>query len=85
MNAQNAIVSSSTHLLAFNEPDLATQANLRYSAAAAGYLCYMQPFAAKAKLGSLAVTNGGDPLGLTWLKNFISACSYCTIDFVNIH
>jgi hypothetical protein len=83
--ATAAIASGSTHLLAFNEPDYSGQANLGYAAAAAGYLTYMQPFASKAKLGSPAVTNGGDPMGLTWLANFVSACSTCTIDFVAIH
>lgn len=83
--ATAAIASGSSHLLAFNEPDYSGQANLGYAAAAAGYLTYMQPFAGKAKLGSPAVTNGGDPMGLTWLSNFVSACSTCTIDFVCIH
>lgn len=46
---------------------------------------YMQPFAGKAKLGLPAVTNGGAPYGLTWLKKFIAACDGCTFDFVNLH
>ncbi len=24
-------------------------------------------------------------MGSTWLENFISSCSFCTIDFLNIH
>jgi len=71
--------------MSFNEPDLSSQANLAYTDAAAGYKKYMMPFAAKAKLGSPAVTNGAAPMGLTYLKNFISACSGCQIDFVPIH
>lgn len=83
--ATAAIASGSSHLLSFNEPDYSGQANLGYAAAAAGYLTHMQPFAGKAKLGSPAVTNGGAPMGLTWLSNFVAACSTCTIDFVCIH
>ena len=54
--------------------------------AAAGYKTYMNPFAGKARLGAPAVTNGGSPMGLTWLKGFMDACSAdCKIDFVPIH
>ncbi|KAL5325857.1 hypothetical protein ACEPPN_006991 [Leptodophora sp. 'Broadleaf-Isolate-01'] len=80
-----ALAGGSTHLLAFNEPDYSGQANLGYAEAAAGYLTYMQPYASKAKLVSPAVTNGGGEMGLTWLSNFIGACSTCTIDKVAIH
>jgi hypothetical protein len=83
--ATKAIASGSTALLAFNEPDLAAQANLGYADAAAGYLTYMEPFAGKAKLVAPAVTNGGSPMGLTWLGNFIEACSTCTIDAIALH
>ncbi|KAF7885012.1 hypothetical protein EAF00_010830 [Botryotinia globosa] len=83
--ASSAIASGSTHLMSFNEPDLSTQANIGASDAAAGYKTYMQPFAGKAKLGAPAVTNGASPMGLTWLKSFMSSCSDCTIDFVCIH
>lgn len=83
--ATKAIASGSTALLGFNEPDYSGQANLGYDAAATGWMTYMQPFAGKATLVSPAVTNGGAPMGLTWLSNFISACSSCTIDAVAIH
>lgn len=83
--ADKAIASGSTHLLAFNEPDLAAQSSLSIPLAVDGYRSLMQPYAGKAKLGSPAVTNGGAPMGLTYLQNFISSCSGCTIDFVNIH
>ncbi|KAK0122085.1 hypothetical protein ONS95_010348 [Cadophora gregata] len=82
---ETALAGGSTHLLAFNEPDYSGQANLAPAAAATGYLTYMQPYASKAKLVSPAVTNGGGEMGLTWLSNFISACSSCTIDKVAIH
>ncbi|KAH8674838.1 glycosyl hydrolase catalytic core-domain-containing protein [Tricladium varicosporioides] len=84
-NAEKAILSGTTHLLAFNEPDIDSQANLTVAAAVAGYLNHMQPFAGKVKLGSPAVTNGGGHMGLGWLKDFLSRCSSCTIDFAVIH
>lgn len=84
-NADKAIASGSTHLLAFNEPDLGQQSSLSVGDAAAGYQNLMQPYAGKVKLGSPAVTNGGSPMGLTYLQNFITACSGCTIDFIAIH
>lgn len=43
----------------------------------------MNPFAGRAYLGAPAVTNG--PNGLTWLKDFLSLCIGCHIDFVPIH
>ncbi|EHK99282.1 (Trans)glycosidase [Glarea lozoyensis ATCC 20868] len=84
-NANSAISSGSTHLLAFNEPDLSAQSNMGVSTAVADYKTHMQPFAGKAKLGAPSVTNGGAPMGLTYLKNFVDSCSGCTIDFVPIH
>ncbi|TQS36349.1 hypothetical protein Golomagni_03203 [Golovinomyces magnicellulatus] len=84
-NADKAIASGSTHLLAFNEPDLGEQSSLSVGDAVAGYQSLMQPYSGKAKLGSPAVTNGGSPMGLTYLKNFITACTGCTIDFIAIH
>lgn len=83
--ATKAIAAGSTALLGFNEPDYSGQSNLGTAAAAAGWLTYMEPFAGKAKLVSPAVTNGGAPMGLTWLEGFMSACSSCTIDAVAIH
>lgn len=83
--ATKAIANGATHLLGFNEPDLGAQSNLSPAAAADGWKTNMQPFAGKAKLGSPAVTNGGNPMGLTWLSSFISQCNGCTIDFVAVH
>ncbi len=80
-----AVASGSTHLLAFNEPDETHQSNLTVPQAVSLYKTYMQPYASKAKLGSPAVTNGGGTMGLSWLSDFMSECSACTIDFVAIH
>jgi hypothetical protein len=84
-NANSAIAAGSTHLLAFNEPDLPAQSNMNVATAVADYKTHMQPFAGKAKLGAPSVTNGGGDTGLTYLGNFVTACSGCTIDFVPIH
>lgn len=83
--ADSALASGSTHLLAFNEPDYSGQANLSPADAAAGYVTYMQPYASKAKLVGPAVTNGGGEMGLTWLAEFVAACTTCTLDAVAIH
>ncbi|EMF12750.1 glycoside hydrolase family 128 protein [Sphaerulina musiva SO2202] len=85
-NAKAAISSGSTHLFSFNEPDLPAQANLGYAAAATAYAQYMNPFKGQAQLCAPAVTNGGgDSMGLSYLKNFLSACTDCQIDCLNIH
>lgn len=38
---------------------------------------YMSPFAGRAKLGSMAVTNGADPKGIAYIKRFFDACPEC--------
>jgi len=83
--AQAAIAGGADTLLGFNEPDLGAQANMDVSSAVSLWKSSMQPFACKARLGAPAVTNGAAPLGLTYLKSFVEACSDCTIDFVPIH
>lgn len=83
--ATKAIAAGSTHLLGFNEPDLGSQSNLSPADAAAGWKTYMQPFAGQAKLGSPAVTNGGSPMGVTWIQNFLKACTGCTVDYIVLH
>ncbi|KAK6428336.1 hypothetical protein LTR95_015522, partial [Oleoguttula sp. CCFEE 5521] len=84
-DASAAISSGSTHLFAFNEPDMSSQANLTPEQAAAAYKTHMQPFAGQAKLCAPSVTNGGGAMGLDWLVAFMAACDGCTIDCVNVH
>lgn len=84
-NAKSAISAGSTHLFSFNEPDHSAQANLGYAAAATAYAQYMNPFKGQAQLCAPAVTNGGGPMGLTWLKNFLDSCTDCQIDCINVH
>ncbi|PPJ52913.1 hypothetical protein CBER1_11574 [Cercospora berteroae] len=84
-NAQAAIDSGSSHLFSFNEPDHDAQANMACGTAAAAYKEYMNPFKGKAQLCAPSVTNGGGQMGLTWLKDFLSQCTDCQIDCLNIH
>jgi hypothetical protein len=83
--ASSAIASGSGHLFSFNEPDYSGQANMDIDTAVSAYKQFIDPFAGQAKLGAPAVTNGGGPMGLQYMANFIGNCSGCTIDFVNIH
>lgn len=85
-NAKSAISSGSSTLFSFNEPDLAAQANLSPAAAATAYKTYMEPLGDSAKLCAPSVTNSGtDGQGLSWLSEFLEACSDCQIDCINIH
>jgi hypothetical protein len=85
-NAKSAIASGSKHIVAFNEPDLSSQSNMSPGDAAAAYKTYMMPFAGSGvKIGSPSVTNGGAPMGLTWLSDFLTACTDCQVDFVTCH
>lgn len=84
-NIATAISGGTTQVLGFNEPDLSSQANITVAQAVTAWNKYMQPLAGKVKLGAPAVTNGASPMGLTWLENFLEACTGCTIDFVPIH
>jgi hypothetical protein len=48
----------------------------------------MQPAKAlkdKMYLGSPAVTNGANGMGLDWLREFMKQCDGCNIDFICIH
>lgn len=88
-NAQKAINSGSTHLLSFNEPDLASQANMSPEAAASGHVQHMNPFAGKANICTPAVTNSGSPgMGVDWLKKWVSACNNiggCSYQCASMH
>jgi hypothetical protein len=55
--------------------------------AVAAHKKYMQPLAGSGlKIGSPAVTNAGEPnKGIDYLKQFMSGCSDCQVDFVVAH
>jgi hypothetical protein len=80
-----ALGAGASYVFSFNEPDHPEQSNLSPTDAASGYQTYIQPLAGQAMLGAPSVTNGAAPMGLDWLNNFITACSGCQIDFVNLH
>lgn len=86
-NAKKALDSGSSHLLAFNEPDLNSQADMTVAESVTAWKQYMSPFVGQAKLGSMAVTNGGAPMGPAYIKAFFDACPECEaeVDFVCVH
>ncbi|GAA5982643.1 hypothetical protein JCM10908_006730 [Rhodotorula pacifica] len=86
-NANAALASGSSHLLAFNEPDLAGQAEMTVEQSVTAWKQYMSPFVGKAKLGSMAVTNGAAPMGTDYIKRFFDACPECEkeVDFIALH
>ena len=85
-NVASALTAGSTHLLAFNEPDLDSQSNMTAAVAAAAYMKYMQPYAKDFKLCSPAITNGNTPvMGFNWLSSFMQECSQCTVDVLALH
>ena len=76
-----ALPNQPTHVMAFNEPDLGSQANISPQAAAAGFKQYLQPLAAKGiRVGSPAIAYSTD-----WLQSFFTACNGCDISFIAIH
>ncbi|RVX68991.1 hypothetical protein B0A52_08058 [Exophiala mesophila] len=85
-SAAAAISSGTTHVLSFNEPDHAEQANMDPTVAAQTHIDYLNPLADQVSIGSPAITNGGSPMGIQWLENFFSACgAQCKVDFVAFH
>lgn len=86
-DAKAAISNGATAVLGFNEPDHPQQANLAYGVAATQYKSLITDnfSGAGVTLVSPAVTNGAAPMGLTYLSNFMNACSDCGIDAIAIH
>lgn len=74
-NVEAALASGSTHILGFNEPDLNTQSNIDAATAAALYKEWITPYKNQAELVTPAVTNGGAPMGLTWMESYLKACN----------
>ena len=87
--ASNALSGRSRHLLSFNEPDIETQANMPPNLTAVSHIAYLNPFAGQARIGSPAISNSqimDPPQGITWLKDFFTACDgRCAVDFVAYH
>lgn len=88
--AEGAIAAGTKHLLAFNEPDLPTQANMDIEQSVAGWMDFMEPFHSKnqgdIKLGSPSVcASPEEHIGLSYLQDFLDRCHECHIDFIAIH
>lgn len=87
-NIETSLNNGATHILSFNEPDNAGQANLSPEAAAAAHVKYLNPYAGRARIGAPAVTNSNlDGEGTRWLKSFMAACATagCKFDFCVAH
>lgn len=69
----------------FNEPDLSTQSDLTPQQAADAWMQWCEPFAGQVKLISPAITNGGPPMGTSWMDEFLQLCTTCTIDGIAAH
>uniref|UniRef100_A0A093VI55 Alkali-sensitive linkage protein 1 n=1 Tax=Talaromyces marneffei PM1 TaxID=1077442 RepID=A0A093VI55_TALMA len=82
-----ALSSGSSCILGFNEPDMASQANMNPEQAAADYQTYITPLSGQATLVTPAVTNGGgDNLGLGWMKKWLAACNgACKPNVMAVH
>lgn len=75
-----------THVLGFNEPDLAAYggSNIDPTTAADIWSREIQPLSSLGvKLGSPACSSASE--GLLWMQQFLSACKNCTIDFMTVH
>lgn len=88
--AEGAIAAGTRHLLAFNEPDLPTQADMDIEQSVAGWMDFMEPFHSKyqgdIKLGSPSVcASPEEHIGLSYLQDFLDRCHECHIDFIAIH
>jgi hypothetical protein len=69
-----------------NEPDHPEQANLSPAQAAHVYKQYMMPLQGLgASLCTPSITNGGGNYGLNYLEKFVTACSGCVFNVINIH
>jgi hypothetical protein len=76
-------------VLSFNEPDQygGGGSGMTVSAAIDAHKKYIQPLASSGlKIGSPSVTNGGGAnMGISYLKDFLTGCTGCQIDFVVAH
>ncbi|KAL0579405.1 hypothetical protein V5O48_002576 [Marasmius crinis-equi] len=77
------------NILAFNEPELPGQSNIRVEEAARLWKTFLRPLktlggGATVRLGSPAVSSA--PQGKDWLKRFFELCgSDCGVDFIAMH
>ncbi|KAI0453200.1 glycosyl hydrolase catalytic core-domain-containing protein [Xylaria acuta] len=85
--AKAAISSGADALLGFNEPDIASQANMSPQDAASGHIQWMNPYAGQARISTPAISSSENAnQGVDWLKQFFAACNgQCKFDFCVAH
>ncbi|KAI0472468.1 glycosyl hydrolase catalytic core-domain-containing protein [Xylaria cf. heliscus] len=85
--AKAAIAKGSEALLSFNEPDIASQANMSPADAASGHIQWMNPYSGQARIGTPAISSSANAnQGIDWLKQWFSACNgQCKFDFCVAH
>ncbi|KZZ98684.1 Glycoside hydrolase, superfamily [Moelleriella libera RCEF 2490] len=85
--ASKAIANGAKALMSFNEPDIASQANMSPADAARLQGKYMKPYAGQVQIGAPSVSNSNIPgQGLSWLQSFVDQCKGdCSYDFCNVH
>ncbi|KAJ6090422.1 hypothetical protein N7486_009237 [Penicillium sp. IBT 16267x] len=83
---ETLLSSGSNYIMGFNEPDMASQANMSPSEAAGYYQQYITPYSGSAKLISPAVTSSTSAgQGLSWFEEFMTDCSSCAITGLAVH
>ncbi|KAI0860317.1 glycoside hydrolase family 128 protein [Xylaria cubensis] len=85
--AKSAISNGADALLSFNEPDIASQANMSPQDAAAAHIQWMNPYASQARISTPAISSSENAnQGVDWLKQFFTACNgQCKFDFCAAH
>ncbi|KAI8956034.1 glycosyl hydrolase catalytic core-domain-containing protein [Xylaria longipes] len=85
--AKDAISRGADALLGFNEPDIASQANMSPQDAASAHIQWMNPYAGQARISAPAISSSENAnQGVDWLKQFFSACNgQCKVDFCAAH
>lgn len=71
------------HILAFNEPDIDSQANMSPGEAVSEFMKELQPYAEK----GIKVSSPQMVYNLAWLRQFMHKCQAagCTISFIALH
>ncbi|KAL7923048.1 hypothetical protein ACQKWADRAFT_291084 [Trichoderma austrokoningii] len=84
---ETLIAAGSKAIFSFNEPDIASQANMSPSEAASAHQQWLNQYSGKVQIGAPAVSNSGSAnQGADWLKQWVAACAgNCAFDFVNMH
>ncbi|KAI2625493.1 glycoside hydrolase family 128 protein [Xylaria nigripes] len=85
--AQDAISKGADALLGFNEPDIASQANMSPQYAAAAHTQWLNQYAGQVRISSPAISSSENAnQGIDWLRQFFGACNgQCHVDFCVAH